>query len=422
MPKKLTAAIIGCGSRGTLFAECMQKVPQKYEITALCDISEIQMKKIHTLCGLKEAEVFLDEDSFWQKKRADILVIATPDRVHVRQALRAMELGYHLLLEKPISDDRGELSALLAAQERSGCKVVICHELRYAKGFAKCAEILRAGSLGKLYAIDASERVRFFHWAQAYVRGIGSFLEHGYSAIFAKCSHDLDLLQAYAESECDTVSSVGDRSFFIPENAPTGATERCLDCPHASTCAYSAKTIYIDNWHKAGEPTFVWPYNKVCLQVPLTEEGIREGLCNGPYGKCVFTASTDMVDHQFVQMTFKNGVKASLKMIFAADEGAGRRISFYCQYGELILDERTDSIEILPFGKEKQILSIAELAKNSADGHGGGDMLLVDELYGIICEGKKQLTSLKESVESHLMGIAAEESRKNGGALVKVHS
>ena len=422
MSKKLTAAIIGCGSRGTLYAECFQRMPQKYEIVALCDISEEQMKKIHTLCDVKDAQVFLDEDSFWQEKRADVLVIATPDRVHVRQALRALALGYHLLLEKPISDDRAELSALLAAQEKSESKVVICHELRYAKGFAECASILRSERLGKLYAIDASERVRFFHWAQAYVRGIGSFLAHGFSAIFAKCSHDLDLLQAYAQSECDTVSSVGDRAFFIPENAPHGATERCLDCPHCDTCAYSAKTIYIDNWHKAGEPTFVWPYNKVSIKVPLTENGLREGLQNGPYGKCVFTASEDMVDHQFVQMTFKNGVKASLKMVFAADEGAGRRISFYCQYGELILDERTDSIEILPFGKPKECFSISELTQNSGDGHGGGDMLLVNELYGIICEGKKPLTSLKESVESHLMGITAEESRKNGGALVKVHS
>jgi len=417
--KTLTAAILGCGSRGAVFADCMLKEPERYRITALCDPEAAQIQKMHRLYGLSDAEVFHDEEDFFARRRADILIIATPDRVHVRQAVRAMRLGYHLLLEKPISDSREELDLLLKTQKETGVRVVVCHELRYAKGFEKCTQIIRSGRLGRLYAIDASERVRFFHWAQAYVRGVGAFLSSGYSAIFAKCSHDLDLIQAYAGSRCISVSSVGERFFFLPPNAPAGATERCLDCPHRDTCTYSAKKIYLDGWHTAGKPAFVWPYNKVSQIVPLTEEGLRTGLREGPYGKCVFTASEDLVDHQFVQMTFENGVKASLKMVFAAaPTGGGRRISFYFTHGELILDERTDSIEILPFGNVTERISISALAEGSGDGHGGGDALLVHELYAILCEGAEARTSLSESVASHLIGIAAEESRKAGGELI----
>ena len=421
MNKRLTAAILGCGSRGALFAECMLKSPEKFRITALCDPSAVQLEKMDRLYRLT-VEKFLDEDDFFREKRADILFIASPDRVHVRQAIRAMRLGYHLLLEKPISDDREELESLLAVQKETGVHVSVCHELRYAKGFEKCAEILASGRLGRLYAIDASERVRYFHWAQAYVRGVGAYLASGYSAIFAKCSHDLDLIQSYAGAKCKSVTSTGDRGFFLPENAPMGATERCLDCPHKDTCTYSAKKIYVDGWHAAGEPSFVWPYNKVSKTPPLTQEGLTEGLRTSDYGKCVFTASRDMVDHQFVQLTFENGVKASLKMVFAAaPTGGGRRISFYFTHGEMILDERTDTIEILPFGERTERISVSELAKNSGDGHGGGDALLVRELYDILCVGKEPRTSLEESVESHLIGIAAEASRKAGGTLTLVH-
>lgn len=421
MKKQLTAAILGCGSRGALFAECMLNSPEKFRITALCDPSAVQLEKMDRLYRLT-AEKFLDEDSFFRERRADILFIASPDRVHVRQAIRAMRLGYHLLLEKPISDDRKELEELLAVKKETGAHVSVCHELRYAKGFEKCAQIIRSGRLGRLYAIDASERVRFFHWAQAYVRGIGAFLASGYSALFAKCSHDLDLIQAYAGGKCLSVSSVGDRAFFVPENAPVGATERCLDCPHKDTCTYSAKKIYIDGWHAAGEPDFVWPYNKVTQEVPLTEAALTQGLLSGPYGKCVFTASQDMVDHQFVQMTFENGIKASLKMVYAAaPTGGGRRIAFYFTEGEMILDEREDTIELLPFGGAREKISITALAENSRDGHGGGDALIVDELYEIIVLGKTARTSLEESIESHLMGIAAEESRESQGKLVYVH-
>ena len=53
--------------------------------------------------------------------------------------------------------------------------------------------------------------------------------------------------------------------------------------------------------------------------------------------------------------------------------------------------------------------------------HGGGDGALIRELYGILTGEIECRTPLKESIESHLMGISAEESRLNGGVLVKVH-
>lgn len=120
-----------------------------------------------------------------------------------------------------------------------------------------------------------------------------------------------------------------------------------------------------------------------------------------------------------MQLTFQNGIKASLKMIFASE--AGRRIAFYGTYGEIILDERMDEIQIWPFGGEKQVIRISELVEKDSMGHGGGDGKLVDELYEMLISEEKGKTSLAKSVECHLMGIAAEESRKQGGALVKVH-
>lgn len=415
---KYSVAILGCGSRGAKFVSLMVPSEDKYEVVALCDIDEEQIKKTQQLYGVENAKVFLDPDEFLKEKHADIVVIATPDREHVPQAVKAMNLGYDILLEKPISDSREELDLLIETQKKTGRTVVVCHELRYGPGFRKCAELLESGIIGKLYAIDASERVWYLHWAQAYVRGIGASIERGHPAILAKCSHDLDLVQAYAGSECDTISSVGDLSFFVPENAPEDSAYRCLDCKHQDTCVYSAKKIYIDMWHERGEPAFSWPFNKVTLANPHTEESIRKGLREGEYGVCAFKCKVEKVDHQFVQMTFKNGVKASLKMIYCHE--AGRRLVFYGNYGEIVFDERTDTIEVLVFGKEKEVISVKTLMSEEQS-HGGGDAVLVEELYDILSGTKKSTTPLSESVESHLMGIAADESRKMGGQLVKVH-
>ena len=109
MKKQITAAILGCGSRGALFCELMLQMEGAYKITALCDVFESQIEKTKKLCSVYDAECFTDVDKFFEEKRADVLAIATPDREHVRDAVRALELGYDILLEKPISDSRCSL-------------------------------------------------------------------------------------------------------------------------------------------------------------------------------------------------------------------------------------------------------------------------------------------------------------------------
>ena len=117
-------------------------------------------------------------------------------------------------------------------------------------------------------------------------------------------------------------------------------------------------------------------------------------------------------------MRFKNGVAASLKMVYGAE--MGRKYIFYCDRGELTLDERNDSIEIMPFGGEKERIDISSLVADGQKGHGGGDAELVRALYYSLSEEGESTTSLKESIECHLMGISAEESR-HSGETVKVH-
>lgn len=419
MVKKFKVAVVGCGSRGLTYASNMFVKSDKYEIVSLCDINPAQIEKMKSVLPLKNVSEFLDPEEFFVEKRADLLVISSPDRIHVPQALRALELGYDILLEKPISDNRNEIDSLVKAQKKYGGKVIVCHVLRYAPGFVKCDELLRSGVIGKLYAIDASERVAYWHWAQAYVKGMWANMEISHPSILAKCSHDLDLLVGYADSECDTLSSIGELCFFKGENAPADAADRCYECIHKDTCTYSAKRIYVDSWHENGEPEFEWPYNKISLVKPTVEQNLIEGIKTHDFGRCAFKQKVDMVDHQMVQMTFKNGIKASLKMMFASE--SGRRITFYGTYGEIILDERMDEIWILPFGGAKQVIKISSLIKGSV-GHGGGDGKLVDELYEMLVGEDGGKTSLAKSVECHLMGIAAEESRKRGGALIRVHN
>ena len=420
MKKNFTVAVIGCGGRGYTYTKLLTE-KKEFGITAICDINHEQLKKINALTNLPSDAIFCSEEEFFKEKRADVLVIATTDSHHVRQCINAMELGYDVLLEKPISDSKEEIQKLLKVQRQTGRKVVVCHVMRYAAGIAKINELLQKEIIGKLIAIDQSERVAFWHQAQAYVR-LQKLNPDTYPTILAKCCHDLDLIQHFAGAPCKSVSSVGKLSFFRLENAPEGSADRCLDCKYVDTCTYSAKKIYIDVWKKRGCPAFSWPYNKVSLKNPTTEEDLYEGLKTKVQGECAFKCGVEsdphVVDNQMVQMQFENGVIATLKMVFAAIPG--RLIALYGTEGEIVMDEVTNTLSIKPYGKEMEVLKLNALEYGGWS-HGGGDVGLINDLYDILTGVKKDYTSLEESVESHLIGICAEKSRLDGGKTVKVH-
>lgn len=419
MNKIYKVAILGVGARGGYaYGRLIHKHAQdKLKIVALCDLREDRLQQFSQEFGVEQCNCFTDENVFFQEKRADILVIGTQDKDHVSHAIKAFACGYDIMLEKPITDKREECEKLLAAQKKYNKKALVCHVLRYAPAFLKAKELLDQGVVGRLVAINELEQVAYWHQAHSYVRGNWRNRAQAAPMILAKCCHDLDLLQYYAGSKCKSISSVGDLTYFKKENAPEGSASRCTECKYINECPYSAKHVYIERWLKHKEPD-CWPYN-VLTSVPLTQEKLQKAIEEGPYGRCVFACDNNVVDHQLTQMTFENGVKATLTMTgFTA--GSGRKIIFHGTTGELELNEADDCLYVKKYGKEQERIDFS-VQNFQGYGHGGGDLYLIENLYDMI-EGKtSSVTSLETSVESHLMGIAAEESRLSGGKLVQVH-
>ncbi len=423
MEKKFTVAIIGCGSRGMYaYGRTMVNMPDKWKIVALCDCDKEKLVLAGDRFGVEESQRFSAETEFFTQKRADVLVIATQDRDHVRMCIQALQLGYSVLLEKPISPIKEELDTLLEAQKKYGGAVVVCHVLRYAPAFVKCKEVLESGELGKLIKIETIEQVGYWHQAHSFVRGNWRNDNDTSPMIMAKCCHDLDLLQYYAGAKGKTVYSSGELSYFNAKNKPDGAADRCADCKYINDCPYSAENCYVTNWKKVGCPENTWPYNVIQPQTPHTEEVLRQAYQNGPYGRCVFACDNNVVDNQSVSILFENGVRADLTMTAFTQE-MGRRTTFHCAFGELHLKEDEGVVEIQPFGKEKRVMKTSEIiaeAMKDSFGHGGGDYGIVNALYRAITVGEEAGTSLENSVESHLLALAAERSRKTG-EVVKVH-
>ena len=429
MSKIFTVSIIGCGSRGHYtYGTCMANFEDKFRIVSVCDIDPEKIALAQKDWDIADENCFLAEEEFFKEKRSDVLVIATQDRDHVRMCIKALELGYDILLEKPISPVEDELYALLDAYKKYNKKVIVCHVLRYAPAFLKIKELLDSGEIGKVVCIDWIEQVTYWHQAHSFVRGNWRNDIETSPMIMQKCCHDLDLLQYYASSKCKTVYSVGDLSFFNQANKPEGAASRCKDCKYIHDCVYSAERLYVEKRRKDFDWAFDkpdvdeekrrqgWPFNVVDLTRPITEESIRNAYENNQYGRCVFDCDNNVVDNQTVVMHFENGIKANLTMT-AFTALPGRKMTFHGTLGEVEMDEENGYIRVSRYGHGTRFLKIKEIIKeamNDTFGHGGGDYMMVKDFYDALVGQSELGTTLEASIESHLMALAAEKSRKDG--------
>ena len=408
--KIITVAAIGLGDRGWVYTSNMYKKPDKYKILSICEIDKVKADRIGGELEVAKENVFYDEDEFFAEKRADLCVISTQDQQHVDHAIKALKLGYDLLLEKPISNKESECRRLLKAQQKYGGKVFVCHVLRYAPAFVKVKELLTSGVIGDIVMIDNVENVNYFHQAHSFVRGNWRRKEETSPMIIAKCCHDLDLLQWYADSRCSTISSIGDLRYFKKENQPEGAADRCTDCKFKDTCPYSAVRGYLtEKW---------WGPTALTNKRPVTDEIILDALKTGPYGRCVYACDNNVVDNEIVMARFENGITANLRMT-AFTAGGGRTMKFYGTLGELEFDQDRKFIEVKVFGKPVERIHTDNLVEGGY-GHGGGDNGTVDGIYALMTGQKEGGTTLAASIESHLMGFAAEKSRLKGGKVYKI--
>ncbi len=413
MERPLTFAIIGCGDRGlNAYAKYALTHPGEIKIVAGADIRPERLRMLREKYGVPEEQCYESDDALLSAgKLADCVLVSTQDRQHVNEAVRALELGYDVLCEKPVSPDLSECLRLLRKAEETGRVVMIGHVLRYTVFYSKLKELLDRGTIGRLETVDAVEGVGYYHFAHSFVRGNWRRKDETSPMILAKCCHDMDYIRWLADAPCRTVQSFGGLSYFRAENAPEGSADRCQNCAVRANCPYDCEKIYITGETGILRNGPVWPASVVADDP--TEENLRKALSEGPYGRCVFRCDNDVADRQTVSMEFENGVLATFTTTAFTRE-IHRTIRLTGTRGEITGDFEKNEIRIGVFGEPEQVLDLSEEVLK-ASGHGGGDMGLIEGFLRAVREGKPGKTGIRGAIDSHVMALAAEESRVFGG-------
>lgn len=403
METKLTFMLLGAGSRGSMFAEILAEDFAPGTLVAVAEPNSESRAKIAKLHGIPDSMQFNSwEEALARPKLADVVINTTMDRHHVGSAVAAFELGYHMLLEKPMASTLSDCVKIAEAAAKTGTIASVCHSLRYNDVYAAVREVLRSGRIGDIVSVDQLEAVEHVHQSHSFVRG--NWGNEGRSAfmLLAKSCHDIDILFDLVHDDCVRVNSFGSLSFFRKENAPSGAPQRCLDgCPAESDCPYHAMKVY-------GTPGKGWGQS---VGLTMIGDELKQALQDGPYGKCVFHTDNDVVDHQVVSMEFSKGQTVTFTMTAFTPFG-GRRIRVHGTKGYLEAATETRIVEVYEFWGDRKHETIEVPAREG--GHGGADPLVLKTLVEAIETNNPSLvtTNLANSLESHKIVFASERSRR----------
>ena len=413
--QKKKLILIGGGNRGNSYTKIGKEL-EKFELIAVAEPIKIRRDYFAKLHGIPENMCFESwEPLLALGKIADVAIISTMDRDHFAPAMKAIEVGYDLLLEKPVSPTVEECVALEKAANEKGVNVLVCHVLRYNRFFRTMKKFIDEGKVGRVINIEHTECVGDVHYTHSYVRGKWHNTDESSFMLLAKSCHDLDIIQWLIGKECKKIQSFGHLTYFKRENAPADSTERCYDgCPHIETCPYSAKKVYID-FKEAGN----WLRSSVTRCHELTDdETVIEALGKTQYGKCVFKCdNNDVVDHQTVNMEFEDDITATFTM--SAFNLGGRRIRIMGTLGMIDAQAWDPIITYQNFATqktEKININDAILGDSILSGHGGGDAGIMCSLYDLLNGdvSAQELSNISISVKNHKIAFAAEKSRLEG--------
>ncbi len=401
----VTAVLVGAGQRGHhAYGRWALDHPAALRFVAVVDPDAKRRKRFasaHAIIDDLAVATFseLPEDA------ADTCFVAAPDQAHHALASAALEGGYHLYLEKPIAADPADCADLAIRARGTDLVTAVGHVLRTTPFFREVRRIVQSGRLGEVVTVEHRENVAAWHMAHSFVRGNWAVRAESTPMIVAKCCHDFDILRWVLDEDVTKLASFGSLYHFHPDLAPESAAARCIDC-NVPACPFDARSVYL-NMANTGWPVHV-------ITDDLSRSGRLAALESGPYGRCVYSAASDVVDHQVVAMELASGASATLTMHGHSPREErtmrydGTRATLRGRFGASqtieLLDHASGAVEEVPIAQ-------------ASGGHGGGDDGSIRRFLAAVRGQEEPGSTIDGALEAHLVAFAAEESRETGSTI-----
>lgn len=149
--KKITFAVVGCGHIGKRHAAIIQANPSA-ELVALIDTHKECKNWANQV--YRQVPFYSDLADFLAKTTADIICICTPNGTHAHLAIKALQSGCHVVIEKPMALTKTECEQIIFTSMQRHKLVFCVMQNRYSPPSVWLKELVTSGQLGKIFMVQ----------------------------------------------------------------------------------------------------------------------------------------------------------------------------------------------------------------------------------------------------------------------------
>jgi predicted dehydrogenase len=401
---KKGVGIIGTGRRGYDLGMCIIDLSDKvgFEIRALNNRTRVRMEEARDAFLSKYAEKGASPDIKLYENYGDLvddpavqlIIIVSPQNVHREHAVRALQSGKKVFLDKPMAHRLDEAIVIRKEELDSGNPLFIGFTRRYESTWLNTFDLVKEGAIGDLKMILVKDvlpyHIYFHDWHRR--------MEWSGGIIADKISHLFDACNWFAQGDADRLSAFGGRAVFQSEQDPP---LRCSACDR--DCPYRVVTV-----HDESRPD---------MMTDFSSSREKETEIEKIHDNCVWLPGADINDHGVINLAYVGGVKVSIFWsVFGPDSDDQEVFELVGDRGKIVLTRQVGEILVISEQGKKQE-RIGTKTDSFDKSHFGADHQLILELDDFQ-RGNPPVVSGKEGLASSRLVEAAHRSIGEGGELI----
>lgn len=362
----MKVGIIGLGFRLSHVIKEFSKADDAFSVVGYYDPAPAGLPNLHSF-GIAPGQAFASIDALLEHGGMDVVLVGSPNFLHLEHVGQALAAGYTVFTEKPVVINEEQTMEMAKLVRQYGeARILVGLVLRYSPLYHDLLAARDAGQLGEITSIEATEHIKPYHGA-FFQRDWRRLEKYAGPYILEKCCHDIDLYQGLLQERPIRVASFGGRKSFTPAHAPQGAITADSELYHVKPSGWLSTDA-------------------------------------------VFDSDADIVDYQTALIEYEGGAT----LAFHANLNVPDEFRRFCVMG-------TDGMAEGDFVRnyfrvhnarsgEKEVDTA--YSGNAYDGHYGADALMAEEIVKHIKQGTPLKVSVVDALEAGLTAIKIDEARK----------
>ncbi|SRR6056297_59058 len=421
MNQTVKIGIIGAGERGvyTVGARMAERVNQEgFIVHALADIYPERLREGKSFLEKKYLEegrkvdisTYTDYNELIHDPEVEMVLITSYTSKHLESALPALRSKKRVYLDKPIATKIEDSYKIIQVEREEENPLIMGFTRRYETTWRKAYELLQGGSIGELQMILLRSVIPYSRYLQRWHRNRA--LSGG--ALNDKASHHFDVFNWFSGSSPEVLQAMGGRSaVFTPDpEAPKRCRECDRECPYRVVPSETVKErgVFYTLEKEYDDDEAALFRQPSWYDAPTYDERADN---------CVYDPDADIFDHAVVNVSYKNGIKATLFLsIFGPVAEDQETLELVGSSGRIKLVRNTGAIDIVnEYGARHEVIDASD--KNLESSHNGADIGLLKDIRGFL-EGHSPVAQSRDGHLSLRMVHAAEQAIETGGATINM--